>query len=409
MSTIDEELTEAGLPALDRFAWVDVDLDVLTANASALSASCSPAALGVVVKADGYGHGLEAAARCAVSGGATWLCVATAGEARRLRTDGYVGRIFVLYSVPAALLEEMGALDVDVTVGSIDDARSVGVCSAHLGKGLRVHVEIDTGMTRGGIRPEDAADVVGALGAPVELAGMWTHLSEPETPDRNRAQLERFERAVHGVRREGIDPGVLHVAASGGLAAAEVTSFDVVRIGLGFYGYRPIANRGPSHEVAPALAVKAHPVRVAEIPTGTGVGYGSEWVAERPSTIATIPVGYADGWSRSTFTGGGGAIVGGTRVSIVGHISSDSMALDVTAAGSVTVDSEVVLLGTQGGQSISADDVANTRATISWEVLQQLSSRLPRVYRTGGRPVAMRGAAGVPLIHGFDPVLVGPY
>lgn len=394
---IDKALAAAGLPALERSAWVEVDVDVLVANARALSAAARPAALAAVVKADGYGHGLEIAGRCAVAGGAEWLCVANSAEATRLRNDGYQGRIFVLYPVPPATVPAMARLGVDVTVGSTDQARLVAEWVPP-GESLSVHLEIDTGMTRGGVAPYDAVVAAGAVEeAPTtRLGGVWTHLAAPEDPATTAGQLERFASVLTDIGAAGLDAGAVHAAASGGLLAADTTAHTFVRPGLAFYGVHPGAGGPLPPEVAPAVAVRAHPVRIAEVPAGTSVGYAGTWTAQGASVIATLPIGYADGWSRAS-SPGTTVIVEGARAPVVGRVSSDALTVDVTGIAGVGADSEFTLLGSAADDVITADDVAAVRGTISWEVLQQLGARLARVYRSGNRVLALRPESTVEL------------
>ncbi len=398
MRRIDRSLAEAGLPPLERSAWVEVDTDALTANARALHSLSQPAALGAVVKADGYGHGLEMAARCAVTGGAKWLCVANSAEATRLRHDGYGGRVFVLYPVPSAILAPLARLGVEVTVGSLDEARTV---ADHLTPDepiLAVHLEIDTGMTRGGVAPDEAvAAALAIVGTPsVTLAGVWTHLAAPEDSLKTSEQLARFHESVAEISAAGIDAGAVHAAASGGLLATGADQHALVRPGLAFYGVHPGAGDPLPPNVAPALAVKAHPVRLAEVPPGTAVGYAGTWTAGRVSTIATLPVGYADGWSRASAPGTF-VLVEGRRAPVVGRVSSDALTVDVTGIAGVEPDSEFILLGSDGHDEITADTVAVVRHTISWEVLQQLGTRLARIYTSGSVPIAVRAESMITI------------
>jgi alanine racemase len=399
---IDLALERCGLPRLQRSSWVEVDIETLTTNAVSLTAMVSPVALAPVVKADGYGHGLEMAARCAVAAGSEWLCVADSAEAMRLRADGYRRHVFVLYPVPPSKWPEMAAVGVDVTVGAVEEARAMA--RAHVGdQPLRVHVEIDTGMTRGGVAVDETVPTALALagGTSVELTGVWTHLAAPENSDATNSQLERFEAALDSLAGVGIDPGVVHAAASGGLLACDTTGHGLVRPGLAFYGLHPDAGAPLPSAVAPALSVRAYPVRVAEVSPGTKVGYAGTWTAERPSVIATLPIGYADGWSRSS-SPGSYAIVEGRRAPVVGRISSDSLTVDITGVAGAGRDSEFTLLGTGGSETITADEVAAVRGTISWEVLQQLGSRLSRVYTVGSEPVALRLESSVEIAIGEE-------
>lgn len=393
--SIHRSLAEAGLPPLQRAAWVEVDIDRLQANAAALATLAAPAALGPVVKADGYGHGLEVAARCAVAAGATWLCVADTAEAERLRNDGYEGRVLVLYPVPSSALPTMSRLGVDVSVGSLD-----GAVSAADGDHppVAVHLEVDTGMTRGGVAPADALQTATTLaaGPGSRLAGVWTHLAAPEDDEATGAQMELFRSTIDKLESNGIDPGITHASASGGILALR-DRLDLVRPGLAYYGLHPGAGADLPPDVRPALALRAIPVRIAEVPAGTSVGYAGTWVAARPSRIATVPVGYADGWSRSG-SPGTSALVSGERAPLVGRISSDSLAVDVTDVAGAGADSPVTLLGAEGREVVTADEVASVRGTISWEVLQQLGSRLSRVYVSEGVPVAVRQESSTSLI-----------
>jgi len=402
--SIDSSLAAAGLPPLQRAAWVEVDIDQLQANGRALGDLASPAALGPVVKADGYGHGLEAAARCAVAAGATWLCVADTAEAERLRVDGYEGRVLVLYPAPTRALPTMSRLQVDVSVGSLEGAvaTSDGEHSP-----VAAHLEIDTGMTRGGVAPSDALQAAATLaaGPGSHLAGVWTHLAAPEDSETTSRQMDLFQSTLRQLESNGIDPGITHVSASGGLLAVAERS-QMVRPGLAYYGLHPGAGSPLPAEVRPALALRAIPVRIAEVPPGTAVGYAGTWVAERTSRIATVPVGYADGWSRSG-SPGTFALVAGQRVPVVGRISSDSLTVDVTDVAEAGPHSTVTLLGRDGEEEVTADEVAAARNTISWEVLQQLGARLTRVYFAGGKPVAARPESSTELVLAAGGILPG--
>lgn len=412
MVAIAGELAAAGLPPLDRHAWIEVDIDQITANAAALEELVRPAALGAVVKADGYGHGLEMAARCAVRGGATWLCVATLAEAIRLRADGFGGRVFILYPVPRDMWPTAARLGFDVTVGGVGEARSIGASLNESTEPLRVHLEVDTGMTRGGAHPDDAVAAARALidANRAQLVGLWTHLSAPENPTVTAAQVERLEEAIDRIAEAGAPVALRHAAASGGILTPYLAKHSFVRAGLALYGLHPGAGEDLPLAMAPALSVKAHPVRIADIATGTSVGYGGEWRARRPSRIATLPIGYADGWSRAS-SPGGMVLVRGVRAPIVGRVSSDAITVDVTDIADLGADSEFVLLGRQGSEEITADEVAAIRSTISWEVLQQLGSRLARLYRSQGSVVATRPESSTTVLRarggrsdGYPPV-----
>ncbi len=294
-----------------------------------------------------------------------WLCVADAAEAGRLRRDGYPGRIFVLYPVPPGIASTMASLAVDVTVGGEGEARDIADHLTPDDPTLGVHLEIETGMTRGGVSPEDALDAATAMDeAPsTSLAGVWTHLAAPENTPATDQQLTLLDSVLDRITGAGIDPGAVHALASGGLLAGVVEGHALVRLGLALYGLHPGAGRPLPPSVGPALSIRAHPLRIAEVPSGTAVGYTGTWIAKRLSTIATLPIGYADGWSRSS-SPGTSVLVEGQRAPVVGRVSSDSLTVDVTEIDGLEPDSEFTLLGRAGNDQITADDVADVRGTI---------------------------------------------
>jgi alanine racemase len=410
---IETRLAAAGLPPLPRRSWLEIDLDGLAANAGRLR-TLLPArtALGVVVKADGYGHGLEMAAGAAIAGGARLLVVATLDEGLLLRDAGITDPILVIYPVPPA---ELGrAIDARLDLVVADDA-SVAAMAGHLasragGGGLaaiadgdaaaHVHLGIDTGMGRGGLRPERAADAAGRLLAAglSALAGTWSHLAAPDDAGSVGAQAGRFEAALAELAAAGIDPGLRHLNATGGVVTGTSPAYDLVRVGLAFYGVLPpeveVADALAAHAAAlrPALALHARTTLLSTIEAGDRVGYAGTWTAPRRSAIATIALGYADGWVRA-YAPGSWAVVRGRRVPVIGRISSDALALDVTDVAGFDIDDPITLIGAGGG-AMTVHDLAAIRDSISWEVLDALAPRLSRVYLRGGRPVAVRYADG---------------
>ncbi|HYM83014.1 MAG TPA: alanine racemase [Candidatus Dormibacteraeota bacterium] len=400
---IERRLRAAGLPPLRCLAWVEVDAGVLEANARLLRSLLPDGTrLGLVVKANGYGHGLAAGARVGVAGGAEVLLVATLDEALVLRKAGIGERIVVLYPVPADGIPEATVAGVELVVADAASlAGLVGTAqerAARVGAGLgascRVHLAIDSGMSRGGFPADAAVEAAATLAtAPgVELVGAWSHLASPELPDFVAAQAERFEAAVSALRGAG-HPVEAHLAATGGLFGT-APLHDLVRVGLAYYGVMPpelhVAQRASAVAAAlrPAMSVRARPVAVNTLPAGSEVGYGGTWRAERESTIATLPIGYADGWTR-LYSPGAYALVGGRRAPLVGRVSSDAIAVDITDVGPLAPDAEFVLLGEQDGERIDALELAALRRSIAWEVLDAFGERLARVYVRDERPVAV--------------------
>ena len=387
-------------PVTDRAshsAWIEVDLAALTHNAAVLRrATPSAAQLGILVKAHGYGHGREMAARAALAGGADQLIVATLDEGLGLRATGIDAPILVVYPVSPDGVPDAVDAGLELSVGGVDGVAPLlaawASCREQLPDlALRLHVEVDSGMGRGGVAPDELVEVVRLLEAEprTSLAAAWSHLADGRDPGRSRTQAERFESALADLAAAGRPLPKRHLIATEGLFAETAPAYEMVRIGLAFYGELGIdmdpapAKAELAAELRPAMTVKARAVRLEWIGTGASVGYGGEWTSERPSRIATLPIGYADGWLRSTWPGGS-VLVRGHRAPLVGRVSMDSICADVTDIESVAPDDEFVLLGTQGAARISPVDLARHRGTIPNEVFCAFGPRLPRVYLDGG-------------------------
>jgi alanine racemase len=392
-----------------RGAWVEVDLGALRENHRALRAALpSATGMGVVVKADGYGHGIEACARVAAEEGAALLAVATLDEGLALRGSGIEVPILVLYPVPIAAVAAAARAGLALTVGDPDYALALAQETERLPEDLarrplEVHVEVDTGMSRGGIAPSGLVGTARALASSrrVLRGGTWSHLASPEDEKVAAKQVRVFEASLEGLRSAGFDPGVRHLASSGGLLRGTAPPYDLVRIGLAWYGVvAPEWTGGGSglaaRSLRPALSLRARPVRVAEVASGASVGYGGDWTASSGSRIATLPLGYADGVARSSWPGGT-AIVRGVRVPFAGRVSMDAIGVDVTRVPDAGVEDEFILIGGQGTERILVTDVASQRGTIAWEVLTSLGPRLPRLYREGASsPGPLHDGTSVP-------------
>jgi alanine racemase len=396
---VQAALRGVGLPLLPRTAWLAIDLDRLRDNLSALR-SLVPAGTNVdpVVKADAYGHGSVPVARTLEEAGADGFGVATFDEALELRAGGVRAPILVLYPVPPELAHEAAAARVALTLGDAALAeRTIAMVEtaemSPLEVPLEVHLEVETGLGRGGLDPALLPRVADRLRRTrgVRLAGVWSHLGSAADPGRSGRQGAAFEAAARAV---GADA---HLAGSGGLLAGSAAPWQRVRPGLALYGLvpeglpLPLAVASAATALEPALSLLAHAVRIAVLSAGTAISYGEQFVTARESRIATLPVGYGDGYQRAR-TGGGEALVRGVRVPIVGTIAMDALMVDVTDVPGppVSVDDEFVLLGRQGAEQISAVELARLGTTISWEVLAGMARRLPRVYYAAAVPVGLR-------------------
>ena len=412
---IARRLHDAGLPALPRTAWLEVDLDRLVANLAAIRGALAPGVLvHVVVKADAYGHGAVAVARALEGAGADGFCTATFDEAVELRDGGIRAPLVVLYATPTEHLAEAARRRISLTVAddvllrrtlvAISALREAGGSRRRVG----LHLEVETGLGRDGVDPAVAGTAAAAIRATpgARLDGVWSHLAAPEDRRGSSGQAEAFGRALGLVEEARMPLLARHLAASGAVLAASVPAHDAVRVGLAIYGLVPDslaadrAARARIRALAPIASLHALPVRVADLPAGHGIGYGPSFVTGRPSRIATLPIGYADGWSRDLE--GASVLVRGRTVPTVGRVSMDSVTVDVTdvLGPPVTVDDEFVLFGTQGPAVHGADLLARHRTTIVYEVVSALGRRLPRVYHAAARIEGMRTLTGeVPRWH----------
>lgn len=356
-----------------------------------------PARIWGVLKADAYGHGARALATTLERAGIAGLCVALLEEGIELRNAGIRCPILVMGGYYGRRRDGIEALiSHDLTPVAYDAEQLDGLARTlrYLERPgpLDVHLKIDTGMARLGAVPTELPALLARLGETRELrlGGLMTHLAcaDDEAWEPTRAQLVAFDVATEAVREAGLEPGLRHAANSAALLRWPATHLDVVRPGLALCGVHPCPN-APSSGVRtarlkPVMRVVSEIVALRDVPEGTGVGYGHEWRASRPSRIATIPMGYADGLGRG-LSHGGSALVGGKRAPVVGAVSMDLTTIDVTDVPGVTLRDEVVLLGPQRGRlgtdCIDAAEIAAQTGSIPYEVLTSISRRVPRFYR----------------------------
>jgi alanine racemase len=327
--------------------------------------------------------------------------VAAIDEALELRGAGVRGPILVLYPVPAAWVGEAARLGISVAGGDLRALAETARAAAGLaaGRTLGVHLEVETGLGRGGLSGSDlvAAARLVADAPGLVLAGLWTHFQAVEDEAGTAAQVARFDAAAAEIAAAGIALPARHVAASAALMTDDVIAYDGVRPGLAIYGLVPDELEGIADVVPaasrfrPVMSMVARAVRVADLPAGTGISYGPTFRTARPSRIATLPFGYGDGWSRA-LSNRASALVRGQRVPLVGNVAMDAVMADVTDIAGPPVDltDEFILIGRSGAERIGVEDVARLRTTNSWEVVTDMSRRLPRVYHAASGPVGLR-------------------
>jgi alanine racemase len=386
-----------------RPAWADIDLDAVRHNAHVLRTLIGPAALCAVVKADGYGHGDVPVARAALQGGATWLAVALVEEGVTLREAGIEAPILLLSEPPVDGMAEAVARHLVPTVYTASGIAALSRVAADFGfPPVSVHLKVDTGMHRVGADPGDAAALADAIAADprLELAAVWTHLAVADGggPD-DRAftalQLDRFDSIVGALAAAGHRPPMVHVANSAGTIGQVDARHDLVRCGLAVYGLTPtpalatsLADATGGLRLHPVLALRSRVSFVRDLAAGERPSYGRRRPLPGDATVATVPIGYADGVPRRLFDQGGEVLIGGRRHPLAGVVTMDQIVVDCGPAGPdpVQVGDEVVLIGRQGSEEVTAGEWADLLGTISYEVLCGIGPRVPRLLG-GERPL----------------------
>jgi alanine racemase len=358
------------------------------------------AKLCAVVKADGYGHGVARSAEAALAGGASWLAVATAREAVELREAGFADpAVLVMGALTEAELRSAIYADADVVVWSESYVRAV----ADAGGG-RVHVKLDSGMGRLGTRDaEHATRVLEAARSTISVrpVGVMSHFATADEPDDDgffAAQLDTFSRWVHACRQ--LQPGlVAHVASSAAVLRDAAAQFDMVRCGIAVYGMDPFGVDPLARGLDPALTLTSYVAEVKPCAAGESAGYGRRFVAERDTVLGVLPIGYGDGWRRD-LSNNGDVLIAGARYPLVGTVSMDNITVDLGAHADPERlrGARATLIGADGEQRITAEDVARRLRTINYEITCGLSARVPRVYERDGAPLA--GARSPAEAHG---------
>ena len=342
----------------------------------------------ILAKADAYGHGMIQISRKAEQLGASYIAVATVEEGIVLRKAGISIPILTLNAMLSSNIQDAILNDIILTVFSVKNVKTILKAAQFLHRRANIHIQMDTGMNRVGVATLEELDTILALlknaQEYIALKGLYTHFVESDAQEKSFAQeqYKQFQQAVNLSKEYGFSL-LLHTSNSGGVLDLPFARFDMVRPGLLLYGYYPSAYVKKDIVVKPVMSVYTHVVQVHSIPPGISVGYDRTWFSKRKTTIATISVGYGDGYKR-LLSNRGQAIVCGVKVPIIGRISMDLAMLDVTDAENVTEGTKVVLLGSENGLTITADDIASWAETIPYEILLSFSQRVPRVYMENG-------------------------
>lgn len=367
-----------------RPTWAEIDLDAFTRNVESIAAGLPAGSrLIAVLKANGYGHGaVELARRCRPDGVAM-IATVLLEESLELRRAGITLPLLVLGPLSAEQIPI--ALDNDITVGVVGPEELRSVCEVAGTRDVSIHLKLDSGMGRMGVVESELPAVIERIRSTPRLrvAAFYTHFanaSDPNDPFTDQ-QIAQFGRMVETLRRAGIDAPLHHLSNSAGTVRGLVSPGDYVRTGIVLYGGEPL-DAGQAR-LEPVMRWRTAVMRLKEVPEGAVIGYGKTFRTKRPSRIATLPVGYADGYSRA-LSNRGEVLIRGHRAPVVGRVSMDLVTIDVTDVAGAAVGDEVVLMGSQGSDAITGEEIASRIGTISYEVFCNVSARVPRLYRDSG-------------------------
>ncbi len=372
-------MAETGAPALRR-ARVEIDLGALERNFDRLARLSAPARVLAVVKADAYGHGAVEVARCLEPRGVAGFAVALAEEGIALRGAGIRAPILVLSPLPPDACPFLRRYALTPAISGFEQLAVLEAFAAAARWTVGVHLKFDTGMSRLGLPWQQAASALERVrrNPVLRLEGVMSHLAEAEMPESpaNREQEKRFASVLACLRDDERERVQIHLANSASALHDTTLRHDLVRSGLALYGIDPARPRLPA-DLEPIATIVAEIVQIKELAAGSRVGYGGRWVAERPSRIAVVPVGYADGYSWR-LGNRAEALVGGGRARVAGAVSMDLLALDITGLDAQVGD-EVVLVGRRGAETIRVAELAAAADTVPYELLCLLGLRLPRI------------------------------
>lgn len=395
MGHVDETATLA--------CWLDIDLDAVAANVRALQRWVGPGTqLAAVLKAEAYGTGASELARTVVAAGAHWIAVARVHEGVELREAGATAPILILNRAEPDEAEAAVRHDLTLTVDTVELGRTLSSAAARQGARPAVHLKVDTGLHRFGVRTEEALPLAREISDldGIEVQALYTHFANADEADRRYTleQIARFERITAQLADAGYRFPMRHAANSAATLAFRQAHFDLVRVGLTLHGMSPTGHVPDGLDLEPAVSFKARIARIIDLAPGEGVGYGQIWHADRPTRVALVTAGYADGVRRA-MSNRGTALVHGSRAPIIGRVSMDQTTLDITDISGVAVGGVATFFGVDRNGALDLTEFASASDTIPHEALTSIGGRVARVYRHGGsvsRIVRLAGSTDVP-------------
>ena len=389
------KISETPIVDLNR---AEIDLTAIASNVAELRrVTRSKAKLLVAVKANAYGHGIVEVAQQAIESGADALGVARLPEAIALRDSGLEAPILIFGYTPPDSVGTLIRLDLTQSVYSVDTAKDYAERLGQAKKRLKVHLKVDSGMGRLGLLPDSRRYVAPGMNLngsaeketlqiaglrQLELEGVFTHFASSDSADKTYAdqQFETYIEFLDCLKRAGLEIPIRHAANSGAIIDLPHMHLDMVRAGISLYGLYPSDEVDRSKiTLRPAMSLKARIIHLKTVPAGSAISYGMTHITEKPTKIATIPIGYADGYNRR-LTNRGFMLVNGVRAPIVGRVCMDLTMLDVGHIPKINIEDEVVMIGQQGNESITADEIASLLGTINYEITSAITARVPRVY-----------------------------
>ena len=358
-----------------------IDLSALSNNISKIKKQCDSEVL-AVVKADAYGHGLIRVASAALKAGATWLGVALLEEAIALRESGIEAPILAWLVSPGSDFGRALNLDIDCGVSSIKVLHEISEAARSAGKKARIHLEVDTGMTRGGFLDE-WKNLLKEDFAHVEVIGIFSHFARADEPGekQNTEQLEKFKQMVQELRQIGIDPPIKHLANSAATLKDKNSYFTMVRVGIAMYGLTPdVTHMGTSKDLGlrPVGQLRAKLHLVKSVPKGSPVGYGATAITDADTKLGVVAMGYADGIPR--IAQGAGIFINGRKAPIIGRVSMDQFVVDLGASSTAQSGDWVIVFGDGSHGEYTADDWGRASSSINYEIVTRIGPRVPRIY-----------------------------
>ena len=378
-----------------RQVWAEIDLDAVKFNIRNIKKIVGDKEIIAVVKADAYGHGAIDLAPILMDNGASKLAVAIITEALELIENNIDAPIMILGYTPLEYGDILIKNDIEQTVYDLEYAKGLSKIALSFGKKAKIHIAIDTGMGRIGFLPNSESikiiEEISALEG-ISIEGLFTHFatSDEENKEYTYEQFSKLNNIISKLKEIGIDIPLKHASNSGAIMDLPETYLDAVRAGIILYGYYPSEEVNKEHlDIRNVMTVKTKVCHIKELDKDMYVSYGRTFKTDRKSIIATLPIGYADGYSR-LLSGKAKVIINGKLVPVVGRICMDQCMIDVTDAGKVKVGDEVIILGSDGDLKFNADDMAEAMGTINYEILCMIKQRIPRVYKENGKVVNVR-------------------